>query len=157
MISDPLIDLAPLRLPEPATWWPLAPGVWLLLAVTAALLIAVTWWCVRRYQQAAYRRWGQQQLAALHGQWQHDQDTQAYLLQANRVLKIVALRSADHADEVAALSGEAWQRWLTARAPRLQDPDPRWLDGLYRREAPPPDLPVDTLQRYFLCWVQDHA
>jgi hypothetical protein len=151
-----LSELAPLRILEPAGWWPLAPGGWLLLLLAMVLVAVIARMIVRRYRQRAYRREADAALQVLFEHWRVDGRAEIYLAQANRVLKAVALRVAP-AEHVASLSGVAWQCWLQHRAPGLKDPDPRWVDSWYRADDLPDDLSVDALHQYFRAWVRRHA
>jgi len=116
-----LNQLADIHLPAAVSYWPPAPGWWLLLA----LLLAGLGWVAFGY----YRRWQQQQrllqaLAGLDKAWQtymnagtiDKQRNQAgldFLYSCNSLLKRVAM--AIHPDsEVAALSGQAWLEFLDA-------------------------------------------
>lgn len=151
-----LSELEPLRLPEPLGWWPPAPAVWLLFVLVVLLAVLVVAIALRRQRQRAYRREAAAALQALFERWRADRQTARYLAEANRLLKAVALRVAP-ADEVASLSGADWQRWLEQRAPKLQDPDPRWVDSWYRVDGAPEDLRVDALHQYFRDWVGQHV
>jgi len=62
---NPLDQLRDIHLPEPISWWPLAPGWWILI-ITGCLLSG---WLIsilyRRYSAKLYRRQAQKQLKAL--------------------------------------------------------------------------------------------
>jgi hypothetical protein len=62
---NPLDQLRELHLPEPISWWPLAPGWWLLALVGSALLVWLLRWLYRRYKAKYYRRQALGQLQAL--------------------------------------------------------------------------------------------
>ena len=38
---NPLDQLADIHLPDPVSWWPLAPGWWMLLGLAVSIFIAV--------------------------------------------------------------------------------------------------------------------
>jgi len=63
--QDPLANLNPLRQPELISWWPLAPGWWLLLAIVLLGLSALVYFLIRRHRDNAYRRRALQQLQRL--------------------------------------------------------------------------------------------
>ena len=95
-----LQDLNPIIVPEPVGWLPLAPG-WIVLGVIFGVLLAVlAWkrwlkWRGQRYRREALRELGAMpELDRLPG-----------------LLKRTAL-SAWPREEVAALSGPAWHRFL---------------------------------------------
>ena len=114
--QDPLAELRDIHLPDAVTFWPPAPGWWLLgLLILAALLIgAYQLW--RRHQRRAYRRGGDAELQALYTHWQSTNDTQAFLQELNALLKRVALKSFP-ATDVAALSGSGWTQFLDQHYP----------------------------------------
>lgn len=97
--------------PAPIGWWPLAPGWWLLIALTLLVLALVgRWWWQRRralapLQQALREH---QQIA---GQWQQHRDARASTAALSALLKRVARHY--HPDEpVATLTGACWQDFL---------------------------------------------
>lgn len=106
--SDPLAALRPLHAPEPVSWWPPAPGWWLLALLALGLLILALGWSIRRYRRNAYRRQALRELQQLLGRG----DCQAATLsQLNALLKRVALaRGERHA--AAGLCGEDWLEFL---------------------------------------------
>ena len=54
--ANPLDQLRDIHLPEPISWWPLAPGWWLLIIISLALAAWTTRFVYRRYRAALYRR-----------------------------------------------------------------------------------------------------
>ena len=73
--QDPLAQLQPLREPELISWWPLAPGWWLLCGLLFLLLLSLTWWLLRRYRANAYRRQALRQLDQLQESFRLDGDS----------------------------------------------------------------------------------
>ncbi|HAZ78530.1 MAG TPA: hypothetical protein DCX08_01220 [Porticoccaceae bacterium] len=67
MQSDPLAKLRDIHLPEPISWWPLAPGWWILVLSTMGLLIWLIIVLFRRYQTNLYRREALQKLKFIEG------------------------------------------------------------------------------------------
>ena len=109
--QQPLSQLRDIHLPEPVSWWPPAPGWWL-LGVLLAVAVAGLLYGSRRYLLAtAWRRQGRRLLVRQYRLWQLDHDDQRYLQGVNEVLKRTALRCFPEA-EVAALSGQRWTRFL---------------------------------------------
>ena len=99
-----LQDLNPIILPEPVGWLPLAPG-WIVLGVILFLLLVVLGW--RRWlawRDQRYRREAHRELTSKTDQ-----------AQLPGLLKRAAL-SAWPREEVAALSGPAWHRFLDESA-----------------------------------------
>lgn len=63
--SDALANLKPLIAPEPISWWPLAPGWWLLGAALLLTLISVAVWGWKRWQHYRGTRYQREALALL--------------------------------------------------------------------------------------------
>ncbi len=109
--ADPLAQLHPLRLPEPVSWWPPAPGWWLLAALVFTAITYGLWYLWRRHRARAYRRTACAALAVAEARWRTDQNGNEYVHSVSKLLKAVALRSFPAA-EVAALHGEPWRAFL---------------------------------------------
>ena len=50
---DRLVDIT---VPEPISWWPLAPGWWVVTAIVLLAIVAALVVMVRRWRRNAYRR-----------------------------------------------------------------------------------------------------
>lgn len=144
-MSDDPGDLNRLRdivMPDPATWWPLAPG-WLVLS---AVVLAVGTWltvrAVRNYRANAFRR------AALHLLESSTSDAEISAL-LKRTAMVIAGR-----DEVASLSGESWCDWLSARGERPMADDERAaiMGGIYDESR----SHSSSLKAYAASWIKGH-
>jgi hypothetical protein len=100
---------------EPAAigLWPLAPGVWLVVALVMlwAVVGVVTLWF--RFRQNAYRRAGLRELGNIRLRMDTPDGRQLAVQELSALLKRVAL-TAFPRKEVAALSGEDWLAFLDA-------------------------------------------
>lgn len=108
---DPLADLQDIHLPEPASWWPPAPG-WIALVVLLFMLmgfLATRWLLARRRNR--YRRAALAELEHLALQGRAADSADHVLQKLNALLKRVALRAYPR-EEVAALHGDDWARFL---------------------------------------------
>lgn len=103
-------------MPPPVSWWPLAPGWWIVAVLTVAsagFLIARGYKMQRERQQAARapRQTVHQQTIGLLDQhidqWRRDDNTQHYLMQVNSTLKRLVL-STGQVPGAASASGEDW-------------------------------------------------
>ena len=105
-----LQNLNDIIVPGPVAWWPPAPGWYVLgaIAMVALLLVAVRQW--RRWQQNRYRRQAMLELSSIR-----EQASAESLQQLPVLLKRAAL-SAWQREEVAALTGPAWHRFLDQSA-----------------------------------------
>ncbi len=51
-----LSQLPPIATPPPVSWWPLAPGWWVVLAVVVMTITCLVLWVVKRRIRTAYKR-----------------------------------------------------------------------------------------------------
>ena len=103
-----LEQLRDVHLPEPVSWWPLAPGYWIVLALVVVVLGMLAYWLrhqpkrkTQHLKQAALR-----EMAQLYSTWQEDHNTAHYLQGLNGTLKRLLL--AQNVISVAKLSGDQW-------------------------------------------------
>lgn len=106
--SDPLAALRPLHPPPAIDWWPPAPGWWVLVIVLA-VLGGLAW---RRWRRTALRRVALDELRQLEREVQDDARLAAGI---SRLLRRIALACFPRR-QVAALTGEAWLRFLDEQA-----------------------------------------
>lgn len=103
--------LRDIHLPADPSWWPPAPGWWLLLAV----LLGVTWWLARvwrhRLRQRRWRRRVLVELEAIASQFAEHADRQRLLADVSRQLRRASLLLDPTA---ATLTGEPWLQFLDA-------------------------------------------
>ncbi|MDH3925828.1 MAG: DUF4381 domain-containing protein [Xanthomonadales bacterium] len=95
--------------PAAVPWWPLAPGVYMVLLIVAVTMLwfAISAW--RRRQRNRYRRQALAALAAIRA------GSDESLFSLPELLKRTAL-SAWPRNDVASLSGTAWHRFLDETA-----------------------------------------
>jgi hypothetical protein len=153
MQGDPLSQLRDIHLPVEPSWWPPAPGWWLLILLAIALLTVLLVWLIRRYRANAYRRAGLRQLRALRERQQSEPDAIAYLSTINGLLKSVALRGYPDAD-IAARSGDLWVDFLNRTLPPGSEFEPAFADAGYRPHEPALDL--DRLHETAALWIRRH-
>jgi hypothetical protein len=141
-----LQNLNPIITPEPVGWLPLAPG-WIVLGVIlGALLTVFAWrrWLAWRDQR--YRREALRELTAMTD-----------LGSLPGLLKRAAL-SAWPREEVAALSGPAWHRFLddSAGMETFSGKLGQQLDQLAYGKARPADDEETRLREAARDWLQKH-
>ncbi|MGB8146722.1 MAG: DUF4381 domain-containing protein [Chromatiaceae bacterium] len=150
---DPLADLRGYHLPDPVSWWPPAPGWWLLALLGLSLLILLAGWLVRRHRRGAAARAAQAELTALRATLAQDGDAAACARGLSRLLRRFALVRFPRR-VVAGLSGEAWLAFLDAQGGggRFQSgPGRLLLDAPYQ---PPQDFPVAELASLVEDWIR---
>ena len=116
-MSDPLAELRGYHPPDPVSWWPPAPGWWLLALLILGLLTWVTVcavgaWRRRRLARAAPRA-ALDELAALRAALARNGDAAAFARGLSRLLRRFALARYPRR-AVAGLSGEDWLAFLDA-------------------------------------------
>ncbi len=153
--SDPLAALRDIHLPAEPSWWPPAPGWWLLAAltvVTVAWLGRMLW---HRYDRARRRR---RVLARLE-RLLRDYDAQhacRFVAGVAELLRRVALSHYPR-EQVAPLAGDAWLRFLDEHGGQGQfsdGPGRVLADGLYRSRC---EVDPQALARLARAWVQAQA
>ena len=111
MNPDLLSQLRDIHGAAPVSWWPPAPGWWL-LAVLALVMLA---WLLRRLLMRLRARRRRKQMLAwidqLNANIDPRRDPQAYLATLNRIFKLVALRAFPER-QCASLNGQAWTDFL---------------------------------------------
>lgn len=160
--EDPLSQLRDIHLPEPVTFWPPAPGWWVLLCLLLVGLVfayrhALAAWVVSRKLAST--------LAELDQAWevfnaQAQDQTQcneaglALLATINTLLNRVAL--IHYPDTYAGkLTGSAWLDFLDGcdnSTDFRQGPGTVLADGVYRREF---DADADALYQLARQWIQN--
>ena len=78
--SDPLAQLRDIHLPEAVSWWPLAPGWWVLGALLVAGLAYTGHFLWQRHHAFTYRRQALQKIKQLPSNSQHQRITDLFVL-----------------------------------------------------------------------------
>lgn len=120
--EDPLSQLADIHLPDPVSFWPLAPGWWIVIALVLLGLCYLAFISVRKFILNRRLQTAQRELEkALHTYHDsiknNDSDqNQAgldYLYSVNTVLNRVALyTNPKHSRDIAKLTGKPWLDYL---------------------------------------------
>jgi hypothetical protein len=104
------------HLPAEISWWPPAPGWWLLACLTTLLGFLIVRLIRDRKRRMAYRKHAVSALKEHYQRWQETGSTTAYLQAANAILKRCVLHITGTKD-AAGLSGQAWLNTLSDLTP----------------------------------------
>jgi len=117
-----LSKLHDIVMPGPVSWWPLAPGAWVLVCIAVVVIFVITLRFYRSWQSNAYRRAG---LALLT-----DAGTARDI---SVILKRVSLAVFPR-EQVASLYGKEWIAFLNQTCPRCD------FSSLLDKQSAPDDL-----------------
>ena len=106
-----LSQLRDIHLPEPISWWPPAPGWWLLAALIVAIVLGL-YVMYRRHRRNGWRRSALAELASLRQQLLSHHATPHIIVSGLSVLLRRVAISCFPREEVAVLSGDKWLAFL---------------------------------------------
>lgn len=154
--ASPLDQLADIHLPAGVSWWPLAPGWWVLLALLVIVIIGFFIWRHRK-QQNHYRVIAQQELAEIYADYQQSQNAAAYLHALSVLLRRTALTAYPHSFN-ASIKGKDWLNWLDAVCPTLTEKfsdelGQSLLSSAYQKN---PQLDISGLHQLSSQWITLH-
>ena len=145
MNEDPasLDNLCDIAIGPPVSWWPLAPGWWVVIGIAVVVIAVAAWRVWMRWQANAYRR------AAL------DELGNAKTASAiAELLKRTALAAFPRMD-VASLSGSAWCQWLSDTMGREVPTNvtEALTRGVFERTT---TVQTDELRGFAAEWITSH-
>jgi Domain of unknown function (DUF4381) len=148
------LPLADIHLPDAPSYWPLAPGWWILLGLI--LLVAVLIFIgYKRRQRNNYRR---QALAELEKINLESTNNIAESLQAISLLLKRTAMTAQPKNFNPSIKGEAWLNWLDDQCPTLtskfnSELGQALIVGQYQKS---PDVKLDDLIKLSETWITQH-
>lgn len=138
---DQLHDIV---VPDPVSWWPLAPG-WYVLILVAIVLMTITiarfWY---RWKANAYRRIAIAEL-----------DHAESVRDVSEVLRRTALANVSRR-ELASLTGKAWPDWLALHCPTAMPAIVHSALAEYIYRPQDSDADLSTLKTYAANWIRGH-
>lgn len=154
--SSPLDQLADIHLPDGVSWWPLAPGWWILMGIIVLIVTAFILWR-KRYIKRRYRQQAITLLQQAYGQYQVDQQSAVYLQQLSELLRRVARTSYGGLFNPS-IKNKAWLQWLDQSCPELKQkfstgPGQLLLTGPYQKN---PQAELEPLHQLSLEWIRKH-
>lgn len=152
--NNPLAQLPPLHRPAPINWWPLAPGWWLLALITTAAVIGALLILWQYYTARRLKRLARTELQQLYLRYQHDHNSNHYLLHSNQLLRRFCMQQFPFTN-IAAVHGEPWLKYLDVIAHNtfFQSDCGRQLLAIY---LPPEQqtLDIEALHLLILKWLK---
>lgn len=135
------LPLRDIHLPDPVSWWPPAPGWWLLAC--ALIVLAITLWLgVRRWQKKQRRRDSLRALKTIRAQFIQHQDKTALLRELSILMRRASI-SFYPRNTSASLTGDAWLQFLDDTS-RTRDSSNGFKQGDGKWLATAPYLPDNT-------------
>ncbi|WP_444921883.1 DUF4381 domain-containing protein [Microbulbifer sp. CnH-101-G] len=150
--QDLLAQLHDIQEPAPVSWWPPAPGWWLLALLILLSLLGITLWIRHRRKQAERNRYKIEAVALLNAV---DVSRPEATGEINEILKRVAVTTFSRA-HCGNLIGSAWLGFLENSA-SLKCPDEAreaLLEQLYRGSSKPENS--EAFRQYAIQWVLQH-
>jgi hypothetical protein len=112
-MNPALQELRDIHLPPPVSWWPLAPGWWMVIGLVLVMIVVLLLWYRKRrrvWQQDAWRREALQELASLQAELAGISTHQALSKLSILIRRVVITCFPRH--DVASLHGDRWLAFL---------------------------------------------
>jgi len=109
-MNEQTLNLRDIHLPEPISWWPLAPGWWLLL-VSALLILCALYLVIKIYRSRQLKRDITTELERIKQQFQQTQN-KSQLAKSLSILLRRASISYYPKTNIAGLTGKHWLAYL---------------------------------------------
>lgn len=147
-------QLRDVHVPEAISWWPPAPGWWLVLIAALGLLIfaLVRWRGYRRKNQ--YRRIALTELGECFEAQLADQDSRRYLQSANAILKRCVI-SINPTPITVRANGAAWLELLESYYEKKFNPETRAAlsESVYRADS---SCDISRIHPELVDWIKHH-
>ena len=109
--ENPLVNLKDIHLPPPVSFWPPAPGWWILALLLISTLFIGGVWLYRKYKKSKPKTEALRILKDLQILYQNSHDELVSLRNLSNLLRRTALTYYDN-DTVASLQGSSWLEFL---------------------------------------------
>ena len=155
MQSNPLDQLKSNHLPDPVSWWPPAPGWWMLAALTLAALALIIWLIVKYIRKTRYRRVANKQAKSLYSRYKQHNDSRRFVHDCNCLLKKTALHAFPD-QQPAGLHSHQWLEFLskTSNNPSFTEESGQMFGaGKYQQEH---SVDAEKVYALTLSWIKKH-
>ncbi len=153
-MNDPLqLPLKDIHLPQALSWWPPAPGWWILVGLILVSLFTAYWWHRRRERMKfSAISMARQELDSLQTQYASHQDPRQFVADLSILLRRLSI-SAFPRTETASLTGEEWLHFLDGPlqdTPFTKGAGRILIDAPYRPELKDTELSplIDVCRRW---------
>ena len=109
--AAPQVALRDIHLPDPVSWWPLAPGWWIIAGLAVLLIVLL----VRRFRMRRQLRFARKELDRALAQWRVDKDSHRFAADVSVLLRRLAISRFGKLS-VAGLTGTRWLDFLAAHS-----------------------------------------
>lgn len=109
-MNEPTLNLRDIHLPDPVSWWPIAPGWWLLI-ITVLITAAIIFLSRKIYRSKQLKRDIHAELDVIKQQFQKTEN-RSQLAKSLSILLRRASISFYPAKDIAGLTGESWLAYL---------------------------------------------
>ena len=103
--TDPLANLRDIHLPGEVSWWPLAPGWWLLITLLLAVILWQLWLWKKRIKHRRLLQEIQQELSSIKSSFDNTNDQHQLVSSSSELLRRLLLLHKNRS-EVANLTGQ---------------------------------------------------
>ena len=110
-VENTLVNLKDIHLPPPVSFWPPAPGWWILAVLLISSLFIGSVWFYRQHKKRKPKTEALRILKDLQILYQNSKDEVVSLRNLSNLLRRTALTFYDN-DEVASLQGSSWLEFL---------------------------------------------
>jgi Domain of unknown function (DUF4381) len=148
-----LEQLRDIGAPDPAPWFPPAPGWWAIAAIAVLAGFLAYRFFRGRSQRNRYRMEAGLLLDALHADWQRDRDDRAYASAVHQLVRRVAIHNAGR-ERIARLTGPSFIESVNtlSRVDLSERAGAMLSESSYRREA---DFDVELVHREVEAWLDE--
>ena len=152
--ENPLANLKDIHLPPVLSWWPPAPGWWILTVLLVFLIVLCAWLLLRRYERNRPRFEALRILKELQVQYDKSQTELTTLRTLSQLLRRSAL-SFSKQEDVASLEGEEWLKFLdkTGKTTEFTEGVGKIFgENLFQQK---PDFEIEALFPLVSNWVKE--